>query len=73
MISVTSKASPMKLCTVIVLLKIYQNTERNFQNMTYDVTMTSLLKLWKNVDFLETKQVIYRSKGVIFIEIESPN
>ena len=41
MISGTIKASPMKLCTVILLLKAYQNTERNFQNMTYDVTMTS--------------------------------
>ena len=44
MISGTSKASPMKLCTVIVLLNTYQNTKRNFQNMSYDVTMTSLLK-----------------------------
>ena len=44
MISGTIKASPMKLCTVIVLLEAYQNTKRNFQNMTYDVTMTSLLK-----------------------------
>ena len=44
MISGTIKASPMKLCTVIVLLKTYQNTKRNFQKMTYDVTMTSLLK-----------------------------
>ena len=34
----------MKLCVVIVLLNAYQNTKRNFQNMTYDVTMTSLLK-----------------------------
>ena len=44
MISGTIKTSPMKLCTVIVLLKAYQNTKRNFQNMTYGVTMTSLLK-----------------------------
>ena len=29
---------------VIVLLKTYQNTKINFQNMTYDVTITSLLK-----------------------------
>ena len=43
-ISGTSKTIPVKLCTVIVLLKAYQNTKRNFQNMTYDVTMTSLLK-----------------------------
>ena len=32
------------LNAVIVLLKAYQNTERIFKNMTYDVTMTSLLK-----------------------------
>ena len=38
------KARQMKLCTIIVMLKTYQNTERNFQNMIYDVTMTSLLK-----------------------------
>ena len=44
MIAGTIKASPKKLCTVIVLLKAYQNTKRNFKNMTYDVTMTSLLK-----------------------------
>ena len=31
MISGTIKASPMKLCTVIVLLKAHQNTKRNFQ------------------------------------------
>ena len=35
MISGTSKASPMRLCTVIVLLKAYQNTKRNFQK--YDL------------------------------------
>ena len=44
MISGTIKANPMKLCTVIVLLKVYQNTKKMFKNMTYDVTMTSLLK-----------------------------
>ena len=37
MISVTIKASTMKLCTVIVLLKAYQNTKRNFQNIHNDV------------------------------------
>ena len=31
MISETVTASPMKLCTVIVLLKTYQNIKRNFQ------------------------------------------
>ena len=35
MISGTSKASQMKLCTVIVLLNTYQNTKRNFQK--YDL------------------------------------
>ena len=63
MISGTSKASPMKLCTVIVLLKANQNTKRNFQNMTYDVTMTSLLKQLENSDLRKTRQIIYHSKG----------
>ena len=31
--------------------------------MTYDVTMTSLLKQWQNSDLGETRQIIYRSKG----------
>ena len=35
MISGTIEASQMKLCTVIVLLKAYQNTKRNFQK--YDL------------------------------------
>ena len=45
MIFGTIQASPIKLCTVILLLKTYQNTKRNFfKNLIYDVTMTSLLK-----------------------------
>ena len=32
MISETIKASPIELCTVIVLLKAYQNTKRKFLN-----------------------------------------
>ena len=35
MISGTIKASPMKLCTVIVPFKAYQNTKGNFQK--YDL------------------------------------
>ena len=31
--------------------------------MTYDVTMTSLLKQWENLDLCETKQIIYHSNG----------
>ena len=31
--------------------------------MTYDFTMTSLLKQWENSDLRETKQIIYHSKG----------
>ena len=63
MISGTSKASQIKLCTIIVLLNIYQNTKRNFKNMTYDVTMTSLLKQRENSDLREARQIIYHSKG----------
>ena len=40
----TIQAWPIKLCTVIVLLKAYQNMKINFKNLTYDVTMTSLLE-----------------------------
>ena len=34
----------MKVCTGIVLLKATRIHEESFRNMTYDVTMTSLLK-----------------------------
>ena len=44
MISGTIKASPMKLCTVIVLLKATSIQKEIVKNMTYDVPMTSLLK-----------------------------
>ena len=63
MISGTIKAGPMKLFTVIVLLKAYQNTKEIFKNVTYDVTMTSLLKQWENSDLRKTRRIIYRSKG----------
>ena len=63
LISGTIKVSPMKLCTVIVLLKAYQNTKEILRNMTYDVTMTSLLKTMGNSDLHETNQIIYQSKG----------
>ena len=63
MISGTIKASPMKLCTVIVLLKAYQNTKRNFQDMTYSVIMTSLLKQWENLDLCEIRRIIGHSQG----------
>ena len=62
MISGTIKASQVKICTVIILLKTYQST-RNFEELTYDVTMTSLLKQWENSDLRETRKVIYHSKG----------
>ena len=42
MISATIQGSPMKLCTVIVLLKAYQNTKRNLQK--YD--------LWRHNDVI---------------------
>ena len=64
MISGIIKASPMKLCTVIAILKAYQNTKINFKNMRYDVTMTSLIKQWENSDLRETRQIIYHSKGI---------
>ena len=53
----------MKLCTVIVLLKTFQNTSRKFENLTYDVTMMSLLKTMGSSDLREAKKIIYHSKG----------
>ena len=48
MISGTIKGSPMKLSTVIVPLKAYQNTKRNFQKYDLrrhnDVTMKTTEK-----------------------------
>ena len=46
MISGTIQESPMKLCTVMVLLKTYHNTIQKliFRNLTCNVTMASLLK-----------------------------
>ena len=71
----------MKLCTVIVLIKAYQNTKRNFQK--YD--------LWRHNDvitknngkirissklgklYIIRKEVMKASQNVSFIEIESLN
>ena len=78
MISGTITASPMKLCTVIAPLKTYQNTKRNFQNMIYDITMTSLLKTmakfglpWNKENYTSFERQWWElSENVIFIEIE---
>ena len=61
----TSKSSvtpPPPPPTDIVLLQVYQNKEI-FRNMTYGVTVTSLLKQWENSHLRETKQIIYQSKS----------
>ena len=65
----------------MVLIKAYQNTKEIFKNLTYDVTMTSLLKQWQISDLRETKKILYYSKRndesfpkmQFFIEIESLN
>ena len=44
MITGTIQASPMKLCTVMVLLEAYQNTKEIFKHLTCNVTITSLPK-----------------------------
>ena len=63
----------MKLYTVIVLLNVYQNTLRNFQKSGI---LRHYLKECENLDLLETRQMIYLSKGndelfenAIFIEL----
>ena len=61
MFSGTINASHMKLYTVIVLLKTFQNTKK-LRNLTYGLTMTSLLKQWGNSDLRETGEMIYHSK-----------
>ena len=53
----------MKLFTVIVLLKTYQNAKEILKNMTYDVTTTSLLKEWENSDLREARQIIHHLEG----------
>ena len=85
MISGTIKASSLKLCTVIVLLKAYQKTKEIFKNMTYDVTMTSLVKTMAKfgpprnqtnyTSFVRvmTFSFLITFRNVIFIEIESLN
>ena len=36
---------------------------RKLRNLTYCLTMTSLLKQWGNLDLRETREIIYHSKG----------
>ena len=43
-LSGTIPASPMKICTVIELLKAYQNTKEILKNLASDDMMTLLLK-----------------------------
>ena len=63
MISETIKASPVKLCTVVVLLEAYQNAKK-FQKLDlwrHNDVVTE--KQWENSDLRETKQIICHSKG----------
>ena len=81
MISATIKASPIKLCTVIVLLKAYQNTKRNFQK--YDLCRhndvitknNGKIRIAAKPDKLYTiRKVMMRAfRKCNFIEIESLN
>ena len=58
----TINASQMKLYTVIAPLKTFQNTKK-LRNLTYGLTMTSLLKQRGNSDLRKTGEIIYHSKG----------
>ena len=81
MISGTIKASRMKLCTVIVLLKAYQNTKRNFQKYDLwrhnDVITKNNGKIHISAEpgklYIIRKEVMRASQNVSFIEIESLN
>ena len=44
-------------------LKPSRIQKEKLRNLTYDVTMTSLLKTMRNLDLRETRQIIYHSKG----------
>ena len=63
MISGTIEAGPMKICIVIVLLKAYQNTRKNFQKYGLWCYNDVITKTMGNLDPHETRQIIYHSKG----------
>ena len=79
MISGTIKANPMKLCTVKVLLKVYQNTKRNFQK--YDlwrhndvITMAKVGPPRNQANYISFEGKWWElSENVIVIEFESRN
>ena len=37
--------------------------KKSYKSMTYDITMTSLLKQCQNSDLREIKEIIHHSKG----------
>ena len=63
MITGTIQASPMKCCPAVVLLKPTRIQKEISKNLTSDVTVTSFLKQWEDLDLRETRQVIYHLKG----------
>ena len=81
MISGTIKALPMKLCTVIVLYKTYQNTKINFQkyglsrhNDVITKTMSKFGPPGNQANYISFERKLCElSENVIFIEIESLN
>ena len=64
MVSGIIQASPMKLCTVVVLLKAYQNTYRIFQKCDAWHHNDVITKTMENSDLRETRQMIHHLKGI---------
>ena len=57
----------LKLCKLIVYPKFHKIYKSENHVTRNDVILTSLPKTmeqWENVDLLETKQIIYHSKGI---------
>ena len=79
MISGTIKASPMKLCTVIVLFRAYQNTKKNCQKYdlwrhNYVITKKPMVKFGPSrnqTNYISFERLWWEpSENVIFIEID---
>ena len=76
----TCKQQPteLKLGKLLVQPKFHKICKFESHVKRNEVIITSLPKQWKNADLLETKQIIYHSKGtdesypknVLFIEFE---
>ena len=54
---------PLNFVHLLYHLRSIRIYKEIFRNLSYDVTMTSLPKQYKNLDRYEAKQIIHHSKG----------